>query len=128
MMTQRTAIILGAMLLAGVAAGAWFWDYQVEETRRAMLATAHECPSGTSERIERSGEIGLVRLCIRDGVRHGPFAYWKNTRKQIEGSYVDGKLAGRQVHYGADGRVARIEEHPAGNRATTNATPREEKK
>lgn len=128
MMTQRTAIILGAMLLAGVAAGAWLWDYQLDETRRAMLATAHECPSGTSERIERSGEIALVRLCIRDGVRHGPFAYWKNARKQIEGSYADGKLAGRQVHYGADGRVARVEEHPAAELRQNEGHSKEETK
>jgi hypothetical protein len=113
MPSWRTFGVAGAGLAAFLVARiVVFWDDDVEKTRRTMLAAHHPCPPGAVEQVERAGEGGWLRLCARNGVRHGPFAYWKKQRKHAEGSYVDGKLARRVTTFDDHGRVVRVEEHP----------------
>ena len=87
-----------------------FWDYDVEETKRVMLTTAHHCPAGTVEKIERAGEVGWLRLCVKGETRHGPFVYWKKQHKYAEGTYVDGRHAGKVSYFDKTGKVARVED------------------
>ena len=111
MVTRRKLTITMVALVLAVLAALLivFWDYDLETTRRSMLATAHPCPADTTEKIERAGEVGWLRLCVRGDTRHGPFTYWKNQRKYAEGAYVNGKRT--NVSYlDETGKVVRVEE------------------
>ena len=114
MLTRRTVVFASAVVVIGVAAVlvVAFWNYDVEETKRVMLTTVHKCPAGAVESIERAGEIGWLRLCQKNGVRQGPFVYWKKQRKYAEGSYIDGRHAGPVSYFDENGRVARVDENP----------------
>lgn len=75
-----------------------------------MLATAHSCPAGTVETIERGGEVGWLRLCTKGKVRHGPFVYWKKGHRYAEGVYMEGRPAGKVSYFDESGKVTRVEE------------------
>jgi hypothetical protein len=113
MRTKRPIAIVSTLLIVILAiSGVVYWNAGVDETRRIMLTTDHDCPAGSTEKIERAGEIGWLRLCTRNEIRHGPFAYWKKQRKYAAGTYIDGRLAGPVRYFREDGAVERIEEHP----------------
>jgi len=113
MLSQRTLIIsIGAAALVGVLTVliVVFWDYELEETKRVMLTTSHNCPTGTVESVERGGEIGWFRTCKKNGIRDGPFVYWKKQRKYAEGTYRDDQQVGQVQYFDEEGRVVRVEE------------------
>lgn len=111
MPTRRTVVIATAALVGIlVVLLITFWDYELRETKRLMLATLHSCPSGAVERIERGGELGWLRLCVKGEVRHGPFVYWKKKLKYAEGVYVEGRRTGNVSYYDESGKVTRVEE------------------
>lgn len=103
------AAATGVLVVIVAALAIVFWDYDIEETRRVMLAATHSCPAGTVEKIERAGEVGWLRLCLKGEARHGPFTYWKQRHKHVEGTYVDGQ-AGRVTYFDKSGKVTRVEE------------------
>ena len=103
------AIAIAVLLTALAALLVGFWDYELEATKRAMLATAHPCPAGTTEKIERAGEVGWLRLCVRGGVRHGPFVYWKKQHKYAAGTFDDGKQM-KVSYFDESGKAIRVEE------------------
>ena len=113
MLTRRTGIAIGAVLTGVlVVLVIVFWDYDVQETKRVMLATAHNCPSATVEKIERAGEVGWLRLCMKGEVRQGPFVYWKKQHKYVEGVYADDRQVGKVRYFNETGKVTRVEEQP----------------
>lgn len=111
-MTGRILAATVVAVLVAVIAGllAFFWDHGVEETKRAMLATAHRCPPDTVEKLERAGEVGWLRLCVKGDTRHGPFVYWKKRHKYAEGAYVDGRHIGKVTYFDEAGQVVRVED------------------
>ena len=112
-MSRRMVIItLVALAAAAIAAAFMYANHDLEETRRVMLASPHVCPPGTAEKVERAGEIGWLRSCIKGNVRHGPFSYWKKQRKHAEGAYADGRHAGPVSYFDETGKVERVEANP----------------
>ena len=107
---QLATTVVAVLLAMLVGLLVTFWDYDVEETKRVMLATTHHCPSDTTERIERAGEVGWLRLCMKGQTRHGPFTYWKKQHKYAEGAYVDGRHTGKVKYFDETGKVVRIED------------------
>ena len=113
MLTRRPGIAASAALIGVlVVLVIVFWDYDVQETKRLMLAAAHDCPSGTVEKIERGGEVGWLRLCMKGEVRQGPFVYWKKQHKYAEGVYFEGRQVGKVSYFNETGKVTRVEEQP----------------
>lgn len=114
-MTRRKIATIAAagLLVAAAALVVVSWDDELEETRRAMLATAHRCPPQTTEKIERAGEIGWLRLCMRGESRDGPFVYWKKQHKYAEGTYDNGRQV-KVSYFDPSGKLVRVEE-PAGD-------------
>jgi len=111
MIGRKLAVSAGAVSVAAIAGLLFvFWDYDIEETKRVMLATIHRCPIDTTEKIERAGEIGWLRVCMRGEARHGPFTYWKKRHKYAEGEYVDGRHVGKVRYFDETGRVIRVED------------------
>ena len=113
MLTRRTGVAASAVLIGIlVVLVIVFWDYDVQETKRVMLATAHICPSGTVEKTERAGEVGWLRLCMKGEVRQGPFVYWKKQHKYADGVYADDRQVGNVSYFDETGKVTRVEEQP----------------
>ncbi|HET9403505.1 MAG TPA: hypothetical protein VFO57_02895 [Burkholderiales bacterium] len=106
------AAAAGTLVAIAAVLAIVFWDYDVQETKRIMLATSHQCPAGAVEKIERAGEVGWLRLCMKGEARHGPFTYWKKQHKYAEGVYVDGRQVGKVSYFDETGKATRVEEHP----------------
>jgi hypothetical protein len=113
MLTRRNGVIASATLIGVIAVLVFeFWDYDLQETRRVMLAATHSCPAGTVEKIERAGEVGWLRFCANGEIRQGPFAYWKKQRKYAEGYFAEGRQVGKAIYFDETGKVTRVDEWP----------------
>jgi len=80
---------------------------EMESTRIAILKSEHECPKGAVESVERWGQWGYSRFCLKDGKENGKWVGWEKQHKVIEGNYRQGKKHGLWTWFDDEGRVTR---------------------
>ncbi|MEK6538361.1 MAG: hypothetical protein AABZ46_04460 [Nitrospirota bacterium] len=82
-------------------------------TKKAMLAVEFTCPEGGHEVIQRWGEAGYMRYCVKNNEKHGRSEAWEG-KLRIAGNYQHGKEHGRWTVYNEDGSIYRIIEYDSG--------------
>ena len=111
-------LAVAAVLLAAIGSPIWLGkivNTRIERNYAIVSVVILECPEGTSQAIERWGQVGHLISC-RDGYEfHGPWQVWKDGRKMVEGRYASGKKDGPWHFFCDDGNLYKTIEYRLGN-------------
>lgn len=77
-------------------------------TKTAINNVDFRCMDGYEDTVERWGLLGYSRYCLKDGVRHGKWIAFENSKLVIEGNYELGKKEGKWIWYHSDGSIYRV--------------------
>jgi hypothetical protein len=116
-MRTLRAILVAILVVVSTYCGiSWLFAWQIsassQATWAAMNAAPFECPPGMEPRTEGWGEAGYSRVC--SSLKEGKWEAWENGRRQLTGSYHNGKPSGVWTSYNQDGSPFKVTEYRDG--------------